>query len=269
MPIQYPFGETWYSPSGAPLVFSSYYRDTKSGNDYAMARTYANRLGRFSAPDRHSGNQSNPQSLNRYAYSLNDPVNLADPSGMEPCELIVAKHRKWLERLEIAGLGPSNLPFDADFLGQDFPDGGCDLVGGGGGGGGGTSDPPLDDNYNPCDPGPGPRHLRSLPNGVPGRRRPHPAPFRWPAGATEAAGATLCIQYYDQQSGRLRRGDTRERGRSDKVSFRSLCGDEFCNFRPVGLLIKCGQRCPGQHQFGATDIDVLRNRPIYPSCILQ
>src|ERR1051326_3088885 len=154
MPIQYPFGETWYSPSGAPLVFSSYYRDTKSGNDYAMARTYANRLGRFSAPDRHSGNQSNPQSLNRYAYSLNDPVNLADPSGMEPCELIVAKHRKWLERLEIAGLGPSNLPFDADFLGQDFPDGGCDLVGGGGGGGGGTSDPPLDDDYNPCDPDP-------------------------------------------------------------------------------------------------------------------
>src|ERR1041384_1125789 len=144
MPIQYPFGETWYSPSGAPLVFSSYYRDTKSGNDYAMARTYANRLGRFSAPDRHSGNQSNPQSLNRYAYSLNDPVNLADPSGMEPCELIVAKHRKWLERLEIAGLGPSNLPFDADFLGQDFPDGGCDLVGGGGGGGGGGSDLPLD-----------------------------------------------------------------------------------------------------------------------------
>jgi hypothetical protein len=72
---------------------------------------------------------------------------------MDPCELIVAKHRKWLERLEIAGLGPSNLTFDADFLGQDFPpDGGCELLGGGGGGG--TSDPPLDDNYNPCDPDP-------------------------------------------------------------------------------------------------------------------
>ncbi|HEY6181809.1 MAG TPA: RHS repeat-associated core domain-containing protein, partial [Terriglobales bacterium] len=87
-----------------------------------MARTYVNRLGRFSAPDRLSGPTTDPRSLNRYAYSLNDPVNLADPSGMDPCELIVAKHRKWRERLEIAGLGPSNLAFDSDFLGQDFPD---------------------------------------------------------------------------------------------------------------------------------------------------
>jgi RHS repeat-associated protein len=90
----YPFGETWYSPSGAPLIFASYYRDTESGNDYALARTYVNRLGRFSSQDRHSGNGSDPQSLNRYAYSLNDPVNLSDPSGMDSChEDIVAKHK--------------------------------------------------------------------------------------------------------------------------------------------------------------------------------
>lgn len=81
----YPFGETWYSPSGAPLIFTSYYRDSESGNDYAMARSYVNRLGRFSSPDPLMGSVSDPQSLNRYAYAGNDPGNLVDPSGLGPC----------------------------------------------------------------------------------------------------------------------------------------------------------------------------------------
>jgi RHS repeat-associated protein len=78
----FPYGETWYEPGTLTKVkFTTYERDAESGNDYAMDRTYVNRLGRFSSVDPLSGNTSDPQSLNRYAYTLNDPINLTDPTG--------------------------------------------------------------------------------------------------------------------------------------------------------------------------------------------
>ena len=86
----YPFGEQWYSQDGsgasvAPgkLLFTSYERDAESGNDYAIFRTHISRLGRFNRPDPLAGDVYNPQRLNRFAYSLNDPVNLIDPQGLD------------------------------------------------------------------------------------------------------------------------------------------------------------------------------------------
>jgi len=79
----YPFGESWYQGSGGTKwQFTSYERDTESGNDYAMFRYHVNRLGRFSSPDPIAGSVADPQSLNRYAYVRNDAVNLADPLGL-------------------------------------------------------------------------------------------------------------------------------------------------------------------------------------------
>ena len=49
-------------------------------------RSYVNRLARFSSPDPLAGSLSIPQSLNRYGYSLADPLNLLDPSGLDPCD---------------------------------------------------------------------------------------------------------------------------------------------------------------------------------------
>jgi RHS repeat-associated protein len=81
----FPFGETWYlAPTGAPFVFTTYSRDAESGNDYAMARYDVDRLGRFNSPDPIGGSSGDPQSLNRYAYVENDPINAADPSGLCP-----------------------------------------------------------------------------------------------------------------------------------------------------------------------------------------
>jgi RHS repeat-associated protein len=81
----FPFGEQWYANSAATKwFFTSYERDAESGNDYAMAREYVNRLARFSALDPLSGDAGNPQSLNHYAYTVNDPINLSDPSGACP-----------------------------------------------------------------------------------------------------------------------------------------------------------------------------------------
>ena len=79
----FPFGETWYETGTTDKwKFTSYARDTGETNlDYANFRHYGSLLGRFASPDLFAGNLLNPQSLNRYAYVLNNPVNLVDPVG--------------------------------------------------------------------------------------------------------------------------------------------------------------------------------------------
>jgi uncharacterized protein RhaS with RHS repeats len=51
--------------------------------DYAVNRYYSSSLSRFLTPDLFGGSEAglNPQSWNRYSYSLNDPVNYFDPTG--------------------------------------------------------------------------------------------------------------------------------------------------------------------------------------------
>jgi RHS repeat-associated protein len=89
----FPFGESWYNSTGDKLVFTSYERDAESGNDYAQARYYVNRLGRFSSLDLYSGTTADPQSLNRYSYVGNNPIEFVDPTGMvetEGCDVVDA-----------------------------------------------------------------------------------------------------------------------------------------------------------------------------------
>jgi len=59
--------------------------DTESGLDWTPARFYESRLGRWMTPDPLGGDVTNPQSLNRYAYALNNPTSMIDPSGLDPC----------------------------------------------------------------------------------------------------------------------------------------------------------------------------------------
>jgi len=105
----FPFGESWYNASSDKFLFTSYERDSESGNDYAMARFYANRLARFSSPDPLSGSLGNPQSLDHYSYTRNDPVDLSDPSGMQP-------------RMYVCG--GSGDPFHIDCFGWGYSGGG-------------------------------------------------------------------------------------------------------------------------------------------------
>jgi RHS repeat-associated protein len=69
-----------------PQSFTSYTRDLNGDQD-AMARRYSV-TGRFTQPDPYSGSYdlSDPQSLNRYIYTKNDPVNRRDPSGLVSLE---------------------------------------------------------------------------------------------------------------------------------------------------------------------------------------
>lgn len=82
---QFPFGETTSGSSATKWAFTNYERDNASsgsGLDYAYARFYSSRLGRFMSMDVLSGSPSDPQSLNRYIYSVDDPINRIDPTGM-------------------------------------------------------------------------------------------------------------------------------------------------------------------------------------------
>jgi RHS repeat-associated protein len=62
--------------------FTTYERDDETGTDHAINRQYSPVTGRFMRPDPVSGSIRNPQSLNRYSYVSNDPVNLIDPLGL-------------------------------------------------------------------------------------------------------------------------------------------------------------------------------------------
>ena len=66
--------------------FADLERDAESGTEHAQFRNYTSRQGRWLAPDQYTGSYdvTNPQSMNRYAYVLNNPMTLLDPSGLGP-----------------------------------------------------------------------------------------------------------------------------------------------------------------------------------------
>ena len=90
-----PFGEELFAPAGGRNAaqgyesgdgvrqqFTSKERDVETGLDYFEARYYSSSQGRFTSPDLLSGRQGSPQSWNRYAYSINNPLKYIDPSGL-------------------------------------------------------------------------------------------------------------------------------------------------------------------------------------------
>lgn len=106
--------------------FTGYERDSETGLDFAQARYYSSGMGRFTSPDLLPGIITNPQSLNRYAYSLNSPLVFSDPSGLAPFPVVAvanatnaavkaidAKVKAEIELRAVAG-------FAEDFLKIDF-----------------------------------------------------------------------------------------------------------------------------------------------------
>jgi len=61
-------------------------RDLEDNSEHAQYRQFSTNVGRWMSPDLYAGSYdlTNPQSFNRYAYALNDPANLLDPSGLAP-----------------------------------------------------------------------------------------------------------------------------------------------------------------------------------------
>jgi RHS repeat-associated protein len=95
-----PFGEDLYVGVGARSTnlkygstndeirqkFTGYQKDKETNLDFAEARYYNNQHGRFTAVDPllASGQSSNPQSFNRYSYTMNQPLVKTDKTGLKP-----------------------------------------------------------------------------------------------------------------------------------------------------------------------------------------
>ena len=81
---------------GAPLTdygFTGKEKDDETGLNYYGARYYDAVTGRFVSVDPWAGNLRNPQTLNKYAYVLNNPVRYVDPTGA------IAKEASFLSKL--------------------------------------------------------------------------------------------------------------------------------------------------------------------------
>ncbi len=83
----YPYGQERPSATtNGKEKFTGYFRDSETGNDYAMNRYSSPGFGRFITPDPSRGvfaNPANPSSWNLYAYAKGDPVNNRDPFGLD------------------------------------------------------------------------------------------------------------------------------------------------------------------------------------------
>ncbi|MCI0535403.1 MAG: hypothetical protein L0Z50_09245 [Verrucomicrobiales bacterium] len=77
-----PFGEGATADNLVNRLFTGHERDAESGLDHTWFRKYSSAQGRWLSPDPLAGSITDPQSLNRYAYVLNNPVNLVDPLGL-------------------------------------------------------------------------------------------------------------------------------------------------------------------------------------------
>jgi RHS repeat-associated protein len=77
-----PFGQE-YATSGpyASLKYTGQWRDTNTGLYYLYRRFYDPDLGRFLSPDPILGHITVPQSLDRYVYTVNNPLRYVDPTG--------------------------------------------------------------------------------------------------------------------------------------------------------------------------------------------
>lgn len=74
-----------YQVDSTRQKFTTYERDAETDLDFAQARIYNNKLGRFTSADPllASGKAPNPQTWNRYNYVGNNPINLIDPLGLD------------------------------------------------------------------------------------------------------------------------------------------------------------------------------------------
>jgi RHS repeat-associated protein len=74
------------SPSDINYLFTGDESDAETSSYYATYRNLGN-MGRFNRPDPYDGSYdpTNPQSLNRYSYALNNPLAFIDPSGLDVC----------------------------------------------------------------------------------------------------------------------------------------------------------------------------------------
>jgi len=80
-----PFGEIYNQQGSETYKFTGERHEDNTGLYYLYRRYYDPELGRFISQDPVLGSLSNPQSMNRYVYVVNNPIKYTDPSGLGEC----------------------------------------------------------------------------------------------------------------------------------------------------------------------------------------
>jgi RHS repeat-associated protein len=103
-------GAQWGAADDVNQKFTGKERDAETGLDYFGARYYGSALGRFTSPDWSEkpepvpyADLSNPQSLNQYAYVLNNPLAHPDEDG-HCCDAVWDDLEDFGESLEGSGV---------------------------------------------------------------------------------------------------------------------------------------------------------------------
>jgi len=80
----YPYGDGLGCSGAAPFrhFFTDYVRDSESGLEHSWFRQYSARVGQYGTADPVLGRRINPQTWNRYAYAINNPIRYVDPRGL-------------------------------------------------------------------------------------------------------------------------------------------------------------------------------------------
>jgi len=136
-----PFGDPVGTQGVSPMHFTGDERDSESGLDHTQFRQYASSQGRWLTPDPlglASFDLSNPQSLNLYAYVVNNPVNLLDPLGLctQDNQGYCIMDYTWVQVIGSIG-GGSLFGSGGGLFGGGVDNPGFLIFRGGGGGGGG------------------------------------------------------------------------------------------------------------------------------------
>ncbi len=123
-----PFGESFATTGEVEKHrFTTYDRDAETDTDYAVNRQYGQKVGRFMQADPVGGSQADPQTMNRYSYTRNDPINFSDPQGLR---LIFGYHSFlvteygtfYLGFTALGGGDPGPIDVDSDVVQQALKD---------------------------------------------------------------------------------------------------------------------------------------------------
>jgi RHS repeat-associated protein len=113
------------SPAATNMLYAGEQWDNSAQMYYNRARYYDPLNGRFNSLDPYAGNMQDPQSLHKYLYVHNNPVNNIDPTGMfslgeiNLVQSIQAKLKEWWNSTPIRfmrrGLDPTRKKFNIYF----------------------------------------------------------------------------------------------------------------------------------------------------------
>ncbi len=151
--LYYPWGQEW-TVAGTATEYhfaGCQWHDWAANLEPTPFRNYASTEVRRLSPDPLGGDVTNPQSLNRYAYVMNNPTTLTDPLGLDATDCTQATMSDGTQGYGCSG--PDSVAVVASAGGMSFGGGlGGDVPppylifrpgwGSGGGGDGGNSAPP-------------------------------------------------------------------------------------------------------------------------------